>query len=110
MVPTGYQQKEQRVDPRSFFDWVELALYKGTRTEEGTADGESEPHSLCLETFLLEMERASRRQGTATRARSSIGSMEIFTEGTAYSTTKRAVQHGDVLARSRQGRAGEFFF
>jgi hypothetical protein len=36
----------------------------------------------------LEMETASRRQSATTRVWGSIGSAEIFAEGTAYTTTK----------------------
>jgi hypothetical protein len=36
----------------------------------------------------LEMETASRRQSETTRVWGSIGSAEIFAEGTAYTTTK----------------------
>jgi hypothetical protein len=50
----------------------------------------------------LEMETASRRQSATTRAWGSIGSAEIFAEGTAYTTTKWDVHHAG-LARYRQG-------
>jgi hypothetical protein len=55
----------------------------------------------------LEMETASRRQIATTRARvwGSIGSAEIFAEGTAHTTTKRDVHHAG-LARYRQGVVG----
>jgi hypothetical protein len=53
----------------------------------------------------LEMETASRRQSVTTRLWGSIGSAEIFAEGTAHTTTKWDV-HRAGLARYRQGAAG----
>jgi hypothetical protein len=51
----------------------------------------------------LEMETASRRQSATSRVWGSIGSAEIFAEGTAYTTTKvrRAPRWTDLTADSR---------
>jgi hypothetical protein len=51
------------------------------------------------------METANRRQSATTRVWGSIGSVEIFAEGTAYTTTKWDVHHAG-LARYRQGVVG----
>jgi hypothetical protein len=55
--------------------------------------------------LYVEMETASRRQSATTRVCGSIGSAEIFAEGTAYTTTKWDVHHAG-LTRYRQGTAG----
>jgi hypothetical protein len=54
----------------------------------------------------LEMEAASRRQSATTRVWGSIGSAEIFAEGTAYTTTRRGgrlMELGVHAARLRRG-------
>jgi hypothetical protein len=53
----------------------------------------------------VETATASRRQSGTTRAWGPIGSAEIFTEGTVYTTTRRDAHHAG-LARYRQGVCG----
>ena len=75
-------------------EWAELALDK------------VEWRKLLQRIALsLEMETASRMQSATTRVWGSIGSAEIFAEGTAYTTTKWDVHHAG-LARYRQGVVG----
>jgi hypothetical protein len=83
----------QRALPKKAGGWA-VGLPKGkgvSKMEEATAAHRP-----------LEMETASRRQSAATRMRGSIGSAEIFAEGTVYTTTKRGV-HRAGLAGYRQG-------
>ena len=59
----------------------------------------------------LEMETASRRQSATTRVWGSIGSAEIFAEGTAYATTndkvRRAPHWTGQIQAGRGGRLME---
>ena len=54
----------------------------------------------------LEMETASRRQSATTRVWGSIGSAEIFAEGTAHTTTKWDVHHAGLARYIQAGRGG----
>jgi hypothetical protein len=60
-------------------EWAELALDK--------VEWRKRELLQCIALYL-EMETASRRQSAATRVWGSIGSAEIFAEGTAHTTTK----------------------
>jgi hypothetical protein len=73
------------------------------RVQHAGEDAQSGSHRIAL--WPLEMETASRRQSATTRAWGSIGSAEIFAEGTAQSTSKWDV-HCAGLARYRQGVVG----
>jgi hypothetical protein len=55
----------------------------------------------------LEMETASRRQSAATRVWGSIGSAEVFAEGTAYTMTRWDMGHHghSGLAKYRRARS-----
>jgi hypothetical protein len=67
------------------------------------AEGGADVRRGWMETVTAET--ASRRQSAATRVWGSVGSAEIFAEGTAYTATKRDV-HCAGLARYRQGVVG----
>jgi hypothetical protein len=68
----GMTKRSDLINELDVSEWAELALDKvGWRKLRP-----------------LEMETASRRQSATTRVWGSIGSAEIFAEGTAYTTTK----------------------